>query len=189
MSEQMTTAERIARLIFSAIQETRIGDETSISAPVGKHIAAEIDALTRERDIAKRDADILQRVNGELLRERNDAHLGLAEARALLRDAMAQTLAGNALALELAKAQAEIDAKDKRIAELTADRDGLVGVCARYETRSKEQFAEIETLRPAARAYNAQVAWEKRGGGTLEETKAAWIEYRDAVTRAREARS
>ena len=62
-------------------------------------------------------------------RQRNAAlESELSEARALLRDAVAQTLAGNALAGELVGASAriaqlerEIDGRDKRIAELDAE--------------------------------------------------------------------
>lgn len=83
-----TTAERIRAMIFDAIQETAHYDEASICAPLGVIIAAEIDALTAERDEARVERDLAQKAwdDYQLYRPKpasEDALLKqLAEARA-----------------------------------------------------------------------------------------------------------
>ena len=92
----------------------------------------------------------------DAIRRAENAEAQLAEARALLRDAVAQTLAGNALGVELSKALAritqlerEINGRDERIAELDAEV---------RETRS--EAAGLRAGPEAARVAGWQTVWD-----------------------------
>lgn len=118
----------------------------------------------------------------------------LREHEGVTRDAVAVTLAGNALAGELAKALADIDRLQRELAEAraqiaaitpTADSETWRRACNDARDELAEARAEIARLTPAAEAYRACVRWENASSyGTQEECASAWTEYLAATRRA-----
>lgn len=114
----------------------------------------------------------------DAIRRAENAEAQLAEARALLRDAVAQTLAGNALGVELSKALAEIEGLTAQLAEARAQ-------IAAYER-------QIAIAVPKAKAWDLQHTYAKAFAdnlrGRVSDVDLACLEseYEAAATRARE---
>ncbi len=169
-----TTAERIETFLDSCLDRDWHEIDTHEAAQT---IAAEIDALTAERDEARAK-----------LKECDDSTDFVQE----LREAEQSTLANTQRLLGVA--QTQIDAKDKRIAELEgllrehedATRDAVAVTLAGNALAGElaKALAEVERLRPAAEAWEAGVVlreaeyqWLRAGG---------WAEERKPVDAARE---
>lgn len=150
---QQTTMDRIFDLILSATQAWT-QDEAA------EQIAAEIDALTRERDIAKRDADILQRVNGEIKRERDEARVTVRRVKEDHNDTLRRLESAQA---QLFEARAMIDTLKPSWMGDNPRPETLVETCQRLAAEVNTltaQLAEarstIDLVRRSASDYEVQ---------------------------------
>lgn len=168
-----TTAERIFALIFENIGYTD-GDDRTVAA-----IAAEIDALTAERDEARDKLievrDTLHHTNNEfavILRERNEAR---AEVKA--------GDAGNKLVRSEQEAQRLTRMRD-------FERDAAGTMADQYSILAEERNAlkaDVERLRPAAEAWEAQEVYDSLTGYEPN-LPDIWQKRQAAAARARAAK-
>jgi len=170
-----TTAVRVESILESHLHLIPLmvgvdGESADIGGmtEAAQKIAAEIDALTRERDEARAEIATLT--------------LKLANARLNLKHCSEEVDKRDECAGQLAEARAEVESCRKAYAQMRSTEDEW-----KRDTLAALK-AEVERLRPAAEAWEAlQAAYHPGRGSSLEYAYSVACVERAGVLRARKA--
>ena len=163
-----TTAGRITEIIREHLKFYAGSGEWAAAVEAGQEIAAEIDALTRERDEARAEVATLT--------------LKLANARLNLKHCSEEVDKRDECAGQLAESRAEVESCRKAYAQMRSTEDEW-----KRDTLAALK-AEVERLRPAAEAWEAQEAWIECQDHNGSEPHAVYMAMCAAAARARAAK-